>query len=130
MKTFTDSQFIAALKEAVAERGEDYVYPEVERTGFADDYHNANGTCQYQTPDGELACLIGLAVSKLDPEAVPAYGDARNASDILVPMGISKAVRHAAADAQETQDDGGTWGQAAEQFDATLRAMSGLGGRS
>lgn len=110
----TEEQFTAAMRAAVEERGADYVYPVWDRAG-ADDYHDKYGTCKYSTPDGTPACIVGLALSKIDPALVPPYKHNAGAHDLNV-LGAGSDLAYAAFAAQQEQDDGGTWGSALEQY--------------
>jgi hypothetical protein len=88
---FTEEQFTEAMKAAVAERGEDYVYPHAQ--------------CRYRGDDGAPRCIVGVAVFKLDEslrlEELGADGALRG----IVP----DHVRRAAAAAQVEQD--GVWNE-------------------
>lgn len=112
----SDEQFIEAMKAAVAERGEDYVYPEWSGNGLEDDYHDKWGQCEYSTPSGEPACLIGLALSKIDEDLVPKYGEGNISAYYALPESISDVVRQAANEAQDEQDNEKTWGEALGAF--------------
>lgn len=50
-----------ALEEAVAEKGEEYVY----ESPLTDYYE---GDCFYATPEGAPSCIVGHVFAKLDPE--------------------------------------------------------------
>jgi hypothetical protein len=98
----TEEAFTAAMRAAVAERGEDYVYPREER-GYA---------CVY-TFNGEPDCLIGLALFKM---GVPITflqdcDGMNNALGVLLDLGFSRYVADAADWAQSLQDKGHTWGE-------------------
>lgn len=110
----TEEQFTAAMRAAVEERGADYVYPVWDRAG-ADDYHDVHGTCKYSTPDGTPACIVGLALSKIDPALVPDYSANYGAHGMVV-LGARSNLAYAAGVAQQEQDAGGTWGSALEQY--------------
>lgn len=115
---FTERQFTEALRSAVAERGEDYVYPSAEENP---EWHDGGfGLCLYQTHDGEPACIIGLALHKIDPDLVPSAYDTQGAYYVLEGYGIPENVRAAAHGAQAAQDNGETWGQAFEDYLDTL----------
>lgn len=116
----TEEQFTAAMEAAVAERGEDYVYPPQEEEGFADDYHTIGGTCLYSDESGKPLCIIGVALSKIDPALVPTHGSTEGASSLLSKMVDSFAVRVAAQNAQDAQDDGKPWGEALKQYKSVL----------
>lgn len=118
MTKITTEDFIQAMRDAVAERGADYVYPPFEN--FADDYHNEFGACQYQTPDGTPACIVGLALSKIDPNLVPEYGEDPGAERFLTGKGLDPSVAEAAGWAQGIQDDGKTWGEALKEFERVI----------
>lgn len=124
MTNVTDEEFTEALRAAVEERGEDYSYPEGIYEGQFDiprddDYHNG-GLCVYQTPDGTPACIIGLALYKIDPELVPDYDLVMSAQKALEDIGVSDRVRFAAGRAQGVQDGGDTWGHALREYEDAL----------
>ena len=111
-----NEQFIQAMRDAVAERGRDYVYP----LGNPD-YALHDSSCVYSTPDGTPACLIGLALSKVMPEAVPEYdAPTETADELLLPLGFSQIVADAAFAAQTVQDTERTWGLALDVFEDVL----------
>lgn len=122
----TVEQFTAAMEAAVAERGADYVYPAPVEKGHPDDYHNAAGTCMYQTSDGAPACIIGVALSKIDPSLMPAYGDTFGASAVIHRLtdGNSYELPEAAGAAQDAQDQGKTWGEALEAYKKSLKEFA------
>lgn len=105
----TDEQFIAAMREAVKVRGEDFVYPEEWRGG---------AVCQY-TVDGEGACIVGKALEIALGE--PYLGDNADAFEVLTNVfHLGLAVSLAAQETQGEQDNGEPWGKALAQFEATL----------
>lgn len=108
---FTEEQFTQAMRDAVAERGADYVYTQV------DEYIG----CQYTEEDGEVGCLIGLALFKLDSETVPVW-NAMGAmgADVVLGKLVPDAVAFAARRAQSRQDDGLPWGESLETYLTTL----------
>lgn len=125
--TDDDRKFIAAMEAAVAERGEDWVYPKPERDTDAPDYIDAylrdawhadsDGSCVYQTEDGEPACIIGLAMHKAGAE-LPTFDRIVGARCALRESGLnlSEGVLDAAALAQSKQDRHVTWGEALAAF--------------
>lgn len=132
MTIITIENFTAALEKAVADRGEDYIYPEkTENPAYgnskvydqylADDYHVKGGQCVYSTPNGEPACLIGVALHNLGLQ-VPEYGFVGGASEVLLnepyelEEGITYLIADAADAAQGRQDNGETWGVALQTF--------------
>lgn len=122
--TFTIDEFTAAMEAAVEERGPDFVYPDEEP--WMDTY----GQCQYSLPDGTPACIIGLALSKLDPDAVPGHGAVYGASTLLKGRvqgdteGETNLFLSAADNAQDKQDSRETWGQALTEYKDTLAENS------
>lgn len=123
METTTiEERFTAAMKTVVERKGRDYVYP---KSSADDDYH-FNHACQYSTPNGTPACIIGCALAEIDPKLVPVYGQTMRAGSVLrhalgYGHGVEKLV-WAANDAQRCQDDGGTWGKALDKYLESLEA--------
>ena len=116
--TYTDEDFIAAMRKAVAERGEDFVYPDEWRKASED-----KQSCLYVHED-KPACLIGLAVYIATGKLVPDGYEGSIAGVVVkscVP-GVSDIVVHAAFKAQAAQDVGETWGQALKEFEEALDA--------
>ncbi len=111
MKKITDEQFIAAMREAVKVRGEDFVYPDEWR-------EDGYGACHY-TVNGEGACIVGKALEIAAGE--PYEGDNGGAYVVLSEVfGLSEKVAEAARNAQVVQDNSRTWGEALADFEATL----------
>lgn len=100
----TGKQALKALKTAVKLKGEDYVYPDSERSPL--------GTCQYS--DGkEPLCIVGVA---LDSLGVNVHGQPNTAADSINVRwdGVhltERAIRILRA-AQVSQDVGDDWGKA------------------
>lgn len=108
MEVLTYTEAVALLDRAVAERGEDYVYPEEERT--------AMGDCRYFF-DGHPSCIIGhvLAYKGIGAEQIKDYeGKYVGAviSKFFVPA-IDVALLF--TEAQSMQDNGHSWGQAVSE---------------
>lgn len=108
-KPITVESLTAALREAVAERGEDWVYPSEWR-------ETPLGGCLYFR-DGEPACLFGLALSK---HGYTSY-------DVREYVGIGVFLRayapefiEAAGKSQILQDEGATWGEALTKYETEL----------
>lgn len=120
--TEDDRKFIKAMEAAVEERGERWTYPS------GDDWRTGDGKmCVYAKPDGSPACLIGLALFKVDPKLMPSYEDSDSGRDMdavsvldrLVDGGklnLSTRTISGAYAAQNHQDRGGTWGDALDKF--------------
>ena len=129
--TDADVAFIEGMKAAVEERGEDWKYPSPEAED-ADQWYNqpeaySTPACQYSKPDGTPACIVGLALSKAGL-TVPKYGDTYGAEELNYSADsddrpfLAPPVLRAAADAQNEQDKGRTWGEAYRTFVAGLEA--------
>lgn len=106
----TEAAFTAAMKAAVKERGADYIYPA--------DARDADGNCVYSLPDGTPACLIGVALSKINADYVPKdepFGGTP-AAGALASLGAPPLVQRAAQRAQNMQDCGRTWGAALDRY--------------
>ena len=107
---YSDEQFTAAMREAVAERGADWRYPSDPA------WRNGNNACVYSLPTGEPACLIGLALYKIDPKLMPGHEDIGSANDVMRDLGFGGLVCSAATSAQGVQDRGERWGDALDCY--------------
>lgn len=105
-RLITLDEIRAAIKRAVEERGEDYVYPEEEKK---ENPIRHSMECQYRKADGTPSCLIGLAVYYINPDIV--LPEFRGAWVALQEFADRDAIDYAQA-AQTVQDEGGTWGKA------------------
>ena len=119
----TRENFTAAMRDAVAERGEDFVYPAEGSELAKQGWRSEEGTCVYVLPDGSPACLIGLALYKIDPGLLThvefQYDDA---SRVMSRAGVQDSVLLRAADmAQYRQDVGAPWGEALSEYERALR---------
>lgn len=122
--TDNDRKFIAGMEAAVAERGADYVYPQI-NTIVTDDMHS-NGMCVYRDSRGNPACLIGTALAKAEVHGtyIPEYHEsARSASELFAEFEdedgkgpLSWFIAEAADKAQTEQDNGAAWGDALVAF--------------
>lgn len=118
----TRENFTAAMRAAVAERGEDFVYPERGSELAKQGWRSEQGTCVYVLPDGTPACLIGLALYKIDPGLLthvefPFDG----AGGVMGRAGVQDEMLLQAADmAQIEQDYGASWGDALSGYEQTL----------
>jgi hypothetical protein len=122
--TDKDRKFIEAMRAAVADRGEDFVYPEGTEGWSPKDFDGLLSTdCLYVRTDvDEPACLIGLALHKTGIS----LDDLRNwegngARLVMGEKGYTYELTWAAAHAQANQDMGATWGQALDKFEEQLR---------
>ena len=121
----TRENFTAAMRAAVAERGEDWVYPaegsELAEQGWrTGDYES----CVYVLPDGSPACLIGLALYKIDPGLLVNLESQYDiASKVMGRAGVQDGtLRLAAGMAQNAQDRGVPWGEALSEYERVLSA--------
>lgn len=113
----TREAFTDAMKLAVLAKGEDYVYP-FRDTGDAEpsilpgmNYTPVGSGCDYRR-NGEPSCLIGYTLDILGIRTTSG-DEEKDASVVLAHYGIvDSLLRIAAVAAQETQDLGGTWGEA------------------
>lgn len=64
---FTKEETLAALKEAVAERGEDYVYEA--------DVVSLSEACSYSTVSGAPSCIVGEVLARLTPDIFKSIHD-------------------------------------------------------
>lgn len=99
------------LARAVAEKGEDYVYPEEEKDGVG---------CHYFY-EGRPSCIIGHVLSYLGMTEGP---EGSGAIFALRRLGFSPAEEYAAVAAQESQDAGRTWGDALAAYDTVWAAQA------
>ncbi|QIG58652.1 hypothetical protein SEA_PAVLO_108 [Microbacterium phage Pavlo] len=111
--TYTNAQINAALKESLAEKGEDYVY-----------ISDGPG-CAY-AHNGQPSCLVGHVLHKLDPEMFEKVVEAENnpttgdltfdhlAADLGLPFHPEQA--DALRRAQIAQDLKSPWGEAAVEY--------------
>jgi hypothetical protein len=129
-RTITRDDALTQLRNAVEDRGADYVYP-------GTDPDSGGVTCRYfadyEVPTGEFgqdgdnphppACIVGHALSQLGVtyEDVTAVKTARNLTNTasaraLLPalpgLDVTPEALEAFADAQDAQDCGLTWGDA------------------
>ena len=118
----TRENFTAAMRAAVSERGEDWVYPAEGSELGEQGWRSEEGTCVYALPDGSPACLIGLALYKIDPALVEGLeGDDTTALRLLQRLGVKDGGLYwAAQDAQDAQDLGATWGNALKTYEQAM----------
>jgi hypothetical protein len=100
MKHITTEDALRALEEAVAEKGEDYIYPE------------AGKTCYYAL-DGAPSCLVGNALHRLG-YSILQLEEFRSHPICSLPADVPMEDRalDAFIRAQEAQDAGAPWGEA------------------
>lgn len=109
---FTREQFTEAMEKAVAERGEDFVYP--------DEWQNAYGFCQYYIEGIGAACLIGKALENLgfDVRSLENNGAITILEEVfkITDRGLIVAAQRA----QTMQDWGQSWGDALMEYKDVL----------
>ena len=118
----TRENFTAAMRAAVAERGEGFVYPAQGSELAEQGWRSEEGTCVYDLPDGSPACLIGLALYKIDPGLLTHVGfQVDSASRVMSRVGVQDEMLLLAADmAQDEQDVGVSWGKALSEYERVL----------
>lgn len=123
MTILTKDAVSEALHKAVAEKGEDYVYP------------RANEGCRYADPyNPEVpSCIVGHVVAALDPETFKRIGQREEENEMSFsatyllddgPFGLDPeddSVVAALQVAQSLQDLGLPWGYAQEGFDRVIK---------
>ena len=120
MTTITRDNFTAAMRQAVAERGTDWRYPQYGEPGWKK-YRNETGNPVYSTADGEPACLIGYALHLIAPELMPGHDRRNDSYVILGELGVTDDLLLTAARlAQSAQDFGHSWGAALRDYGADL----------
>lgn len=120
----TRENFTAAMRAAVAERGEDFVYPAEGSELAKQGWRSGEGTCVYVLPDGTPACLIGLALYKIDPGLLTHVEfQPDSASRVMIRAGVQdEMLLLAAAMAQDEQDEGASWGESLKKYGRVLSA--------
>lgn len=115
---------VLLLKQIVADRGEDWVYPnmgicpECNIAGSDEcEWHYAGG-CRYFTASGKPACIVGEFISRtVDPFDYNVHSiEAENAATVLHYLSdvlqIDERTEHLLITAQGEQDTNASWGDA------------------
>lgn len=124
MTEFTRGAVIKAAREIVAEKGEDYIYPDFQHG------------CTYSTYGDVPSCIVGYIVNRIDPvffqeiANMESDGDpdsdsedragnsfAANELNELFDAGIDEDVLASLRAAQIIQDSGKTWGEALQRLE-------------
>lgn len=122
--TYEDA--VLLLKQIVADRGEDWVYPDfndcqecADRQEDGDGYYcswHMNEGCRYFTEEGQPACIVGEFFSRtLHPDDLNRFHlEGRTVIDALqyLPMEVDEQTRSLLLTAQQSQDTGHSWGNA------------------
>lgn len=116
--TYTKEEVMTALREVVAEKGSEYVYPE--------------RVCRYAKVTGEPSCIVGHVIHKLDPEAFNkiAIAEAEGSATVdelvaleWIPSDFwDSQAEDALCTAQLLQDMYRTWGEALASAEMTASA--------
>jgi hypothetical protein len=121
-----DNKFSNALRAAVAERGEGFVYPYgTEGWSPKDPYVDGEAftsDCLYVRTDvDEPACLIGLALHKtgMSLDDLRKH-ESKSSWAFMGELGYSIDIVNAASDAQQAQDKGKPWGAALDAFEVRV----------
>jgi len=101
-KTYDVPEVLAALRDVVADKGADYMYPE--------ELKNRNGNCVY-VRDGRPACIVGHVLARLNFNLLGQSVVRRNGSAGMLD-GVTGRAAQALRQAQRTQDSGDSWGLA------------------
>ena len=127
MKYIGYEDAVLLLKEIVADRGEDWIYPDynecqacsyLRRTVAQDaycDWHTNEG-CRYFTGSGQPACIVGEFFHRtLQPEDYSSvYLEGRTATEAIkyLPLEVDERASLLLLVAQQRQDTGHSWGDA------------------
>lgn len=117
---------VLLLKQIVADRGEDWVYPNFDECQECSDLRreeenawcdwHTNEGCRYFTEQGQPACIVGEFFTRtLQPEDYNRfYLEGRTVIDALqfLPMEVDEQTSKLLLVAQQSQDTGHTWGSA------------------
>lgn len=119
--TLTYEQALASLEQAIAERGEDFVYPQEWRTSVSE---NFKGWCVNFNQDGSPSCIAGYVYSlwsiendevwREDSVDTLAGRDGGEKDAATAPLQIDARTYVLLSSAQNAQDSGSTWKQALE----------------
>jgi hypothetical protein len=119
--TADDELFIKAIRDVVADAGEDFTYPDEWRHLTPEEKEMGLTGCRY-VADGQPACLIARALARMGvTTAELADYEGSSAESVMEAHGeFSLTIREAADSAQTVQDAGRNWGQALLAFDRYL----------
>lgn len=108
----TPEQTLKYLREAVAERGEDYVYPNELKMYYRDGPEPT--MCRYVKPDGSgPACIVGVVLHKYGVSLETlAEHETEAGWRVARELGVDTRSRQMLSTAQDAQDGGKTWGAA------------------
>lgn len=110
--TEVDLKVIQGIRNAVAARGKDWVYPK----DSGPDWVTDSDTCVNLLPSGEPACIIGFVAVD---QGLPTERETSAPQD-AADWGVSFPIGKAMIEAQIAQDKGEPWGVAMERFFGVL----------
>lgn len=118
----TNEEFIRAMREAVAQRGKDWVYPKGQKGWVVQSSYTDDDSCVYvRTDEDSCGCLIGQALHLAGVELQWLRArEGLSAYAVLRDLHLSEGVAAAAWDAQIDQDMGKAWGEVLATFEAEL----------
>jgi len=124
MKTMTYGEVLAILNDAVAERGPDWVYPDMNDCDACNDqelcdWHCAEG-CRYFTYDNQPCCIVGYVIDKVvdTSQLDTTIFEGERATAVLdklemwEELSLDERTRELLQVAQERQDNNISWGEA------------------
>lgn len=121
---FTVESVTAAMEKAVAERGEDWVYPKYE-----DGWDHMGGCRYFHAETHDPACIVGFVINEhgwTEDEATAAFlyrsdgVEGLRARALLDGLSAPPAVVHALSAAQAEQDECEPWGKALSQYRSSI----------
>lgn len=116
-----ETEALRIMREIVAEKGHDYVYPESEKDGSLCQYlrYDENGTAVGPS------CIAGhyLVRTGMDVESLR-HSEGRGVIVVVGKIPLDSRLAGALGIAQEAQDRGETWGQALRFFERALGIKS------
>lgn len=103
----------AGLVAAIAQKGEDYTYPEFDEK-----------PCTYSI-NGEPSCIVGYAVDSIDHDLFSLLRDEEVKEGpmsvaAIQSLSFTYGAAHALGMAQRSQDAGKTWGDSLRMFDEAV----------
>lgn len=136
----TAQQVIETMREVVAEKGEDYVYPKEEGIWVDRDDNTVRGdevnvetdpflSCAYLTVDDQPSCIVGHVLHRLGVDH-KILGDAETVSATVFGTGghhaltgkhrLDEGAARILSAAQQVQDNGAAWGLALREVEAAF----------
>ena len=119
----TPERTLELLREAVNERGKDYVYQNDPQNNFGNPLNES--TCLYVRPSGSgPACIAGVVFHKYGvPLETLKKKEGRVARGVASDLGFDAVSSMLLSEAQCAQDSGQTWGKALEHAEGTVETV-------